>query len=86
MIPIQEQRTIADYLERVVPQFDEVEKELLHEIDLLKELRDKIIEEVVTGRIDVRNIVIPEYKYEEEDTDDDSDIEPDNDETEEQED
>ena len=85
LIPIQEQRAIADYLERVVPRFDEVEKKLLHEIDLLKELRDKIIEEVVTGRIDVRNIVIPEFEYKEECPNDESDIIPDGDEIEEQE-
>lgn len=43
---------------------------LKKEIDLLQELRTKIIADVVTGQIDVRNAVIPEYSRDE-DTDSD---------------
>ena len=42
---------------------------------MLEELRTKIIADVVTGQIDVRDVVIPEYSHDE-DTDAD-DIEDD---------
>ena len=34
----------------------------MKENDMLENLKQSLISEVVTGKIDVRNIVIPEYK------------------------
>lgn len=36
---------------------------VLHEEEILDELRNRIISEVVTGKIDVRNVTIPEYEH-----------------------
>lgn len=70
-IPLDEQKEIADYLETTVPQFDEIENKLHREIELLQELRDKIIEEVVTGKVDVRDVRVPDYEpVDDEDSDD----------------
>ena len=33
------------------------------EIEILRELRSTIISDVVTGKIDVRNIPVPEYEH-----------------------
>ena len=33
------------------------------EILALKKLKDSVVSEVVTGKIDVRNVAIPEYEY-----------------------
>ena len=79
-----EQKRIADYLDKKTPIIDETIERLRKEIDLLEELRTKIIADVVTGQIDVRNVVIPEYSRDE-DTDSD-DIEEDDEEIEESED
>ena len=57
---------------------------LKKEMDLLQELRTKIIADVVTGQIDVRDVVVPDYSCDE-DTDSD-DIEDDEEEIEESED
>lgn len=36
---------------------------VLHEEEILDELRNRIISDVVTGKIDVRNVTIPEYEH-----------------------
>lgn len=43
------------------------------EIDLLRELKNRLISDVVTGQIDVRNVEIPEYEYVDEEPESDSD-------------
>lgn len=63
LIPLDEQKEIADYLEAMVPKFDVIEQKLLQEIELLHELKNKIIADAVMGRIDVRDIVIPKYEH-----------------------
>lgn len=83
---LNEQKEIADYLDRVTAQIDSLVKTTESQIESLYDLKNKIISDVVTGVSDVRNVVIPEYEYEEEDSDEDSDIDSDGDETEEQED
>lgn len=56
------------------------------EIDELKELRMRLIADVVTGKIDVRGIEIPEYKFLDEDADGDAEDADGEEDTEEQED
>ena len=60
-----EQKRIADYLDKKTPIIDETIERLRKEIDLLEELRTKIIVDVVTGQMDVRDVVIPEYSCDE---------------------
>lgn len=52
---------------------------VLHEEAILGELRNRIISDVVTGKIDVRNVTVPEYEHVDDIVDDDSEN---NDETE----
>lgn len=74
--PKEEQREIIDKLKCILEEFDAIIDGIKREIKLLEELRTKIIADVVTGQIDVRNVVIPEYSRDEAaDFDDDEEIE-----------
>ncbi len=60
--PIKEQEKIVSNIEYKLKQLDERVKtnyDLIKELELLKQ---SLISEVVTGKIDVRNIAIPEYE------------------------
>lgn len=60
--PIKEQKKIVSNIEYKLNQID---KRMKNNYDLIKELellKQSLISEVVTGKIDVRNIVIPEYE------------------------
>ena len=58
--PIGEQIEIANYIEKSNKKFDAQIKNWEHEIELLVEIKTRIISDVVTGTVDVRNIVIKE--------------------------
>lgn len=62
LVPFDEQREIAESLEKKIPLFDVAEKKISDEIVALQELKARLISDVVTGKIDVRNIAIPEYE------------------------
>ena len=53
--PDSEQRQIADFLNQKTKQIDELIVAELRKIELLKEYRQSLISEAVTGKIDVRN-------------------------------
>lgn len=55
---------------------------VLHEEAILGELRNRIISDVVTGKIDVRNVTVPEYEHVDDICDDDSESDEESDETE----
>lgn len=61
LIPLEEQKAIADYINVEVAKIDNVLPSFQKEIDLLREYRTRLIADVVTGQIDVRDVVIPEY-------------------------
>lgn len=61
-IPMEEQREIADYLERTIPKFDALEQKLQREIELLREMKIRMISDVLTGAIDIRAVSIPYYQ------------------------
>ena len=84
-IPLDEQKQIADYLEQTIPKFDDMERKLQAQIELLQEMKDKIITDVVTGQEDVRYIVIPDCTYSIDSDDTDIDYEEDIDENAEEE-
>lgn len=67
-VPLDEQQRIAEYLNQKTPQIDEAITEIKKEISLVEELKVKLISDVVTGQVDVRNEVIPNYEV---DTSDD---------------
>ena len=70
-IPLQEQVEISKYLEQTIPKYDNSIAGKEKEIAYLHELRTRLISDVVTGQINVRNVVIPEYESVEEDMSED---------------
>ena len=57
-----EQQQIADYLDKKTAEIDSTINKFKVQIDKLKEYRQALITEVVTGKIDVRGIEIPTPK------------------------
>lgn len=74
--PRDEQEIISNELYKILAEFDHVQNTLKNQIELLHELKNKLIADVVTGKIDVRDIEIPEYEFVVENTE--SDAEDDN--------
>ena len=64
-IPLDEQKEIAEYIAAEVAKIDNALPTFQKEIELLREYRTRLISDVVTGQIDVRDVVIPEYTPEE---------------------
>mgnify|MGYP000843826994 CR=1 FL=1 len=74
--PVDEQKAIVEYIPIAFAKYDEAIAKLTEEVDILHELRNKLISDVVTGQIDVRDIEVPDFEYVEEtedESDDDSD-------------
>ena len=71
-VPLDEQKEIAEYIATEVAKIDNALPTFQKEIELLREYRTRLISDVVTGQIDVRDVVIPEY-IPEEDTEIDTD-------------
>jgi type I restriction enzyme S subunit len=84
--PYDEQIAIADYLDNLLKDTDNEIAVLREDISRLEELKTTLISDVVVGKIDVRDIEIPEYEVVDEDVDSDFDGDEDSDEDEEQED
>lgn len=57
------QKEIAESLNCICNNISVQEEIIRAQISNLHELRNKMISDVVTGKIDVRNVVIPEYEY-----------------------
>lgn len=55
---------------------------VLREEEILDELRNRIISDAVTGKIDVRNVTVPEYDHVDDIADDDSEGNEESDDTE----
>ena len=83
--PADEQVVIVEHIKKTLPRYDVAINTLLTEVETLEEYKAKLIADVVTGKIDVRDIEIPDYEFVD-DADADSDSEEDVEETEEQED
>ncbi|MEW6041840.1 MAG: restriction endonuclease subunit S, partial [Elusimicrobiota bacterium] len=58
-VPIEEQKQIVDFLDHKTAQIDSQVVQEKKSIELLKEYRTALISEVVTGKVDVRESVIP---------------------------
>lgn len=69
-IPLNEQKEIAERIQTETEKIDNAIPIFGKQIALLQEYRTRLISDVVTGQIDVRDIDIPEYVSEEEYNDD----------------
>lgn len=76
--PADEQIAIVDHIKAAIPQCEAVIEKLLSEVGTLEECKTRLISDVVTGRLDVRGVEIPEYEFVEEDADGESEesVEP----------
>ncbi len=63
--PLSEQQAIVTYLDAKCAQIEALKSKTQRKIELLTEYRTRLISDVVTGQIDVRDVVIPNYEVEE---------------------
>lgn len=82
---INEQNRIVEYLDSKMARLNALIEQIEERIEGLEELKTTLISDVVTGKIDVRDVEISEYEFVDEDADADSDSDDDSDDTEEQE-
>lgn len=61
--PLKEQKEIAEFLDAMHERFLRLITTNEEEISMLEELRSTLISDVVTGKIDVRNIPVPAYEH-----------------------
>lgn len=61
--PLKEQKEIAEFLDAMHERFLRLITTNEEEISMLEELRNTLISDVVTGKIDVRNIPVPAYEH-----------------------
>ncbi len=64
-IPMEEQQEIAEYIGRETKKIDYAIPKIQEQISLLREYRTRLISDVVTGQMDVRDVIIPDYVPEE---------------------
>lgn len=84
--PIEEQEHILDEVHGIEEPVNIVIQKFRDIIAELEDLRNRMISNVVTGRVDVRDVEIPEYAFVDDDSDDDSEDIDDEENIEEQED
>lgn len=58
-----EQVQIVEYLDKLCYQIDEFISTAKKKINELEDMKAVVISDVVTGKIDVRNVEIPEYEH-----------------------
>lgn len=68
--PINEQQEIVDRIDRMCSELKPYVNTIQTQIKHLEELRTRLISDVVTGQIDVRNIEVPDFELVEEMMDD----------------
>jgi type I restriction enzyme S subunit len=67
--PYVEQKEIADFLDKESNRISEIIVSTNNQIELLHEYRTRLISDVVTGKVDVRDVEVPEYETIEETAD-----------------
>lgn len=61
--PIEEQNEIVEYIEQSLVKYDEAITNLKRQIACLQDMKTRLISDVVTGQVDVRDIKIPDEEY-----------------------
>lgn len=64
--PDDEQIAIVKHIKTAIPQYEAAIEKLSSEISTLEEYKTRLISDVVTGKIDVRDIKVPDFEYVEE--------------------
>ena len=59
---LDEQQKIVEYLDSQCAKIDKVIAKLNEEISLFVEYRTRLISDLVTGKLDVRGVVVPEFE------------------------
>lgn len=59
--PIEEQKSIVEYIEKETALIDKTIDRTEREIELIQEYRTRLVSDVVTGQIDVRSVEIPDF-------------------------
>lgn len=67
--PADEQIAIVEYIKKTLPKYDEAIEKLTEEVSVLEEYKAKLIADIVTGKVDVRNEAIPDYEFVDEEAD-----------------
>lgn len=75
--PLDEQQAIVTYLEEKTALIDKAIAVIEKEIELVSEYKTSLISSVVTGKVDVRNAVVPEFEVVEEEISRDEELEVD---------
>ncbi len=70
--PAEEQAEIVDYLDSICSHIDAIINKTEAKISNLHDLKNRLVADVVTGKIDIRSIEVPEYDLVEEDGDGES--------------
>lgn len=70
--PADEQIAIVEHIKKTLSKYDEAIEKIKAEVAVLEEYKAKLIADIVTGRIDVRNITVPKYEHVDDIVDDDS--------------
>ena len=65
--PFEEQCQIANYVTKISLDLDRTVDHIQRQIDLVREYRTRLIADVVTGKLDVRNVTLPDLDEVEED-------------------
>ena len=71
--PVDEQIAIVEHIKKTLPKYDEAIDKLNAEVAVLEEYKAKLIADVVTGKVDIRNEVIPDYEFVDEEADSEDD-------------
>lgn len=64
IIDINDQMKVVESITEALSKYNAIIDKLRKEIDVLKEYKDRLIVDVVTGKMDVRNIEMPDYIFE----------------------
>lgn len=66
--PMDEQKLIVDAIEPIQKETNEAIENISKQIELLQELKAALISDIVTGKVDIRDVVIPNFEYADEET------------------
>ena len=61
--PYEEQVEIVSEISRIEKQHSQIIASIVSQIEMLQDLRTRLISDVVTGQIDVRGIEVPDYEH-----------------------